>query len=489
MPRRNAVALAVCLAAAFTTLIDQASLNTAIPALRDELGAGPATLQWIIAGYSLTFGLAMVPAGRLGDAHGRKWLFVGGMSLFTGASLVAGTAGEAWVVAVARLVQGAGAGIVNPQVYGIFQDLFTGRERARALGAYATVGGVAAVLGPLAGGAALGAAGADLGWRLVLLMNVPFGLITVPLAMRFLPGRAQPAGARRTTLDLPGLALLGTVTLCLLLPFVLPGSEGPPGGGQPDGEGQPGGGLPDGLGPPIAVWPAVAVVALGALIWWERRYARSGRTPVLMPELVRSRGFSLGTLSAMFQFGSSLSANLVLVLYLQDGLGWTPLQAALPLIPGAIGFAAASSQSWRLVARFGRAGVVGALAGAVLATAATIVVVHTVPATGLVLALSLTQLASGAATGAMMSPNQALTLAHAPAGAAGLAGAFLQVSQRISATLSMAAVTGIMVAGSGVTGALTICLVMMVAAVGCSALDLRSPRPVAGTVDTVPAGR
>jgi len=467
VPRRNAVALAVCLAAAFTTLIDQASLNTAIPALRDELGASPATLQWIIAGYSLTFGLAMVPAGRLGDAHGRKWLFVGGMSLFTVAGIVAGTAGEAWVVAVARLVQGAGAGIVNPQVYGIFQDLFAGRERARALSAYATVGGVASVLGPLAGGAVLGAVGDDLGWRLVLLLNVPFGLITVPLAIRFLPDGPRPGDARRTTLDLPGLTLLGAVTLCLLLPFVLPAGQGLP----------------------TVAWPLIAVAALGALAWWERRYARSGRTPVLMPELMRSRGFSLGTLSAMFQFGASLSANLVLVLHLQDSLGWTPLQAAVPLIPAALGFAAASSQSWRLVARFGRAGVVGALAGAVLTTGATILVVHTVPQSGLVLALSLTQLASGAATGAMMSPNQALTLAHAPAGAAGLAGACLQVSQRISATLSMAAVTGIMVAGSEVTGALTICLAMMVAAAACSALDLRSPRAAAGTPDPVPVGR
>ncbi|MBO3743138.1 MFS transporter [Actinoplanes flavus] len=453
MPRRNALALAVCLAAAFTTLVDQASLNTAVPALRESLGAGPATLQWIIAGYSLTFGLAMVPAGRLGDAHGRRWFFVGGMAVFAVAGAVAGTASEAWVVAVARLTQGAGAGIVNPQVYGIIQDLFTGRDRARALGAYSTVGGIAAVLGPLTGGLALGAFGDDHGWRLVLLMGVPFGLLTVPLAIMFLPA-GRPDHAHRTTLDLPGLALLGTVTLCLLLPFVLPG----------------------GSGPPVAVWPLVAVVALAGLGWWERRYARSGRTPVLMPELVRSRGFSLGTLTAMFQFGASLSANLVLVLHLQESLGWSALDAALPLIPGAIGFAAASSQSWRLVARFGRSAVVGALAGAVTAVGATITVLHTVPESGLSAALMCTQFAAGVAGGLVLSPNQALTLAHAPAGAAGLAGAFLQVSQRISATLAMAAVTGIMVAAHDVTAALTICLTMMTASAACAALDLRTPR-------------
>ncbi|GGN72465.1 MFS transporter [Actinoplanes lobatus] len=465
MPRRNALALAVCLAAAFTTLLDQASLNTTVPALRESLGAGPATLQWIIAGYSLAFGLAMVPAGRLGDAHGRKWFFVAGIALYTVAGVVAATANEAWVVAVARLAQGAGAGIINPQVYGIIQDLFTGRDRAWALGAYSTVGGIAAVLGPLTGGLALGAFGDDLGWRVVLLMGVPFGLLTVPLAIRFLPA-GRPDHGRRTTLDLPGLALLGAVTLCLLLPFVLPGDQGLP----------------------VAVWPLAAVTALAALAWWERRYARSGRTPVLMPELVRSRGFSLGTLTAMFQFGATLSANLVLVLYLQEGLGWPALEAALPLIPGAIGFAAASSQSWRLVARFGRSAVVGALAGAVTTTATTIVVLHTVPESGLGVALMCTQFASGVCGGLVLSPNQALTLAHAPAGAAGLAGAFLQVSQRISATLAMAAVTGIMVTGQNVTAALAICLTMMTASAACAALDLRTrptaPRP---TVPPVPA--
>ncbi|WP_433795801.1 MFS transporter [Actinoplanes sp. CA-252034] len=420
MPRRNTVVLLVCLAAAFTTLIDQASLNTAIPALRSSLGAGPATLQWILAGYSLTFGLAMIPAGRLGDAHGRRWLFAGGIALFTVAAVVAGTASEAWVVAVARLVQGAGAGIVNPQVYGIIQDLFTGRDRARALGAYATVGGIAAILGPLVGGAVLGAAGDMDGWRVVLLLTVPFGLVTVPLAMRFLPA-GRPETSRRTTLDLPGLALLAAVTLCLLLPFVLPAGQGPP----------------------TVVWPLTAVAALVSLAWWERRYARSGRTPVMMPELLGSRGFSLGTLTAMFQFGASLSTVLVLVLHLQDTLGWSPLAAASTTVPGAVGFALASSQSWRLLARFGRAGVVAALIGSVLAIAATIVVLHTVPASALGLALSCTQLVSGFSSGLMMSPNQALTLAHAPAGAAGLAGAFLQVSQRISATLATAVVTGL----------------------------------------------
>jgi MFS family permease len=165
VPTRRSVSLAICLCAAFTTLLDQSSLNTAVPSLRTALDASPATLQWIVAGYSLTFGLALVPAGRLGDAHGRKWLFIGGLGLFSAASVVAGTATEAWVVALARLLQGAGAGTVNPQIFGFIQELFTGRDRTRALAAYATVGGISGVIGPLVGGTVIGAVGEQHGWR------------------------------------------------------------------------------------------------------------------------------------------------------------------------------------------------------------------------------------------------------------------------------------------------------------------------------------
>ncbi|WP_052721168.1 MFS transporter [Actinoplanes rectilineatus] len=346
MPHRSAVVLAVCLAAAFTTLLDQASMTTAVPSLRSSLGAGPVTTQWILAGYSLTFGLALVPAGRLGDRYGRRGLFAGGIALFTLSAVLAGTATEPWVVAAARLLQGAGAGIVNPQVYGIIQDLFTGRDRARALGAYATVGGVAGVIGPVVGGVVISLAGPLLG----------------------------------------------------------------------------------------------------------------------------SRGYTLGVLTAMFQFGASLSTTLVLVLYLQDTLGWSPLRAAVTALPSALGFACASWQSWRVVGRFGRRGVACALAAAVTADLATVVIVNN--GIGGQAALMATQLAMGLSGGLIVSPNQALTLAHAPAAHAGLAGAFLQVTQRISATVATAAVTGIVLTRSS-TAALVVCAALMTAALICSLLDLR----------------
>jgi MFS family permease len=457
-PTRRAGTLALCLAAGFTTLLDQSTLTVTVPALRASLDAGPSQLQWIIAGYSLAFGLALVPGGRLGDAHGRKWFFVGGLVLFTGASVLAGTANHAWVVAAARLLQGIGAGVVNPQIFGIIQELFTRRERARALGAYAMVGGIAGIIGPLVGGVVLGTVGPELGWRIVLLFNLPFGLLTVPLAIRWLPSsRPAVTGApTRRGLDLPGLALMAAVTLCVLLPFV-----------QPDGQ-----------GPPRLAWVAAAPALLLAFVAWERRYARTGRTPILLPALTRSRGFVLGALVAMFQFGAVLSSSLALTLLLQDGFGYSPLHAALTTLPSAAGFAVASASSWRLVSRFGRISVVWALAGCVASIIATIAVVQWAPAPYLGLALTLTQVGMGVSGGLIISPNQALTLAHAPASAAGLAGSFLQISQRISATVSMAAVSGVVLvataAGAPRAAAvhgLAICLGMLLLATVFATLD------------------
>ncbi|GAA2551677.1 MFS transporter [Winogradskya consettensis] len=453
--------LAICLAAAFTTLLDQSVLNPALPAIRSSLDAGPATLQWIIAGYSLTFGLALIPAGRLGDTYGRKWLFIAGMSVFCLGSVLGGTATQDWVVAVARLLQGVGAGTVNPQVLGLIQQHFTGRERTRALGAYATVGGIAGVIGPLVGGTLLSGLGGEDGWRWVLLASLPFGLLTIPAAIAWLP-QSRPMTARRPDLDLPGIGLLALATICLLLPFVLPAGQGLP---RP-------------------LWLLAIPPLLALLIVWERRYTGLGRTPILLPALTRSRGFTLGTLVAMFQFGSSLSASLALTLFLQDGLGWTPLHAALVTLPSALGFAVASSLSWRVVSRYGRISVVWALAGSLATLTGTVAVLLWAPGRHLALGLTLTQLLLGITNGLIISPNQALTLAHAPAGAAGLAAGFLQVSQRISATVCTAAVAGLALsAATGVTRTsaaygLAVCCAMLAFSATFAALDTRQPGPL-----------
>ncbi|MFE3506092.1 MFS transporter [Kitasatospora sp. NPDC059160] len=410
--------LLVCVAGGFTTLIDQSVLNTSIPALREALHAQPAHLQWIVAGFSLAFGLALIPGGRLGDVKGRKWFFVTGLALFTAVSLVSATATAPEVLIAARLLQGVGAGLVNSQMIGTLQDVFDGQLRARALGMYAVTGSLAFALGPPVGGLVLAAAGPELGWRLTFLLNVPFGLATLLLAVRHLPA-PRPA-TRHADLDLLGLLLVGALTLVLMLPFVQP--------------------------PGWAGWLAFeagALALLGALVGWQRRYARTGGNPLIHPALSRSAPYALGTATAMAQFGSSLAASLVLTMFLQDGLGLSPMGAALVSLPSALAMATASALAWRVVQRLGRRTVTLGMTGSALAMLLSGAVAHWAPAAVLPWLLALLQLLSGASVGLMGSTNQAYVLRHAPAEAAGVSGAILQMAQRIAAAVAVSALSGV----------------------------------------------
>ncbi|MFE9249073.1 MFS transporter [Streptomyces sp. NPDC007088] len=428
MPREEGRAgrrvLLVCLAAGATTLVDQSVLNIALPSLRDSLAAGPSGVQWIVAGYSLAFGLALVPGGSLGDVRGRKGLFVLGLSAFLAAALVAATAGAPGTVITARLVQGAGAGLVNSQVIGTLQDVFASEERSRALGRYAVVGGLAAGLGPPLGGALVAGFGPGAGWRLCLLLSAPCAVATLFLASRRLPPPRRTA--RHSGLDVGGLLLAGMLTLTLMLPFIT---------------------TPDSLGG-AASWAAAAAVSGAALGVQQRLRSRAKRPPLLHPALAASKPYLLGTAVAMAQFGSSMAASLVLTVFLQAGLGLSALATAAVALPSALAMGLSSAVAWRVVRRLGPRAVSLGLAlgaGALVASAA---VTLTVPVAALPVTLAAAQAVVGAASGLTVSPNQAQVLQHAPAEAAGLAGGVLQMAQRIAAAVCLSAVSGVYLRGA-----------------------------------------
>ncbi|MCM4082562.1 MFS transporter [Actinoplanes sp. TRM88002] len=184
-------ALTVALVAGFMTLLDVSIVNVALPSIRDELDLSSAELQWVLSGYALTFGLLLVPAGRFGDARGRRNVFIAGLILFTLASAAAGLAPSALWLVVARLVQGAAAGIVNPQVSGLIQQMFEPRERGRPFGLLGATIGVSTAVGPLLGGVLIAAIGPTDGWRWIFFLNIPIGIVAVWL----LPG-GSPPGSR-----------------------------------------------------------------------------------------------------------------------------------------------------------------------------------------------------------------------------------------------------------------------------------------------------
>ncbi|NGO74267.1 MFS transporter [Streptomyces sp. YC504] len=420
-PRERRV-LAVCLAAGFTSLLDQSVLNIAVPALRDSLSADASQLQWIVAGYSLAFGVALVPGGRLGDVHGRKPFFLAGMALFAVAGVLSSCAQDAWLVVAARLVQGLGAGLVNAQVIGTIQDVFTGAARARALGMYAVTAGLATALGPPVGGALIAAAGAEPGWRLAVLLNVPFALATLVAAGRFLP-RPRP-GNGEAGLDLPGVALFAGLTVLIMLPFIR--STG------------------------YLAYGAGAAALATALVLQQRGRARSGRRPLVHPALTRSAPYALGTTVAMTQFGASLAGGMVLAVFLQGELGLSAMTAALVMLPQALGMGATSAFAWRVVRRYGEHRVItSGLALSALALLSGGLATLYVPAGPLPWVLAVCQLCAGAATGFTVAPTQAQVLRHAPAQAAGVAGGLLQMSQRMAAAVCISAVSGLYLHASG----------------------------------------
>src|SRR3954449_1884825 len=208
-------ALAVCLVGGFMVLLDVSIVNVALPSIRDALHASQSELQWVVSGYALTFGLLLVPAGRVGDVRGRRTMFVVALGLFTLASLACGLAPGSLFLVVARLVQGLAGGMLTPQISALIQQMFSGRERGTAFGLFGTVVGISTAVGPLLGGALIAAFGTESGWRWVFLVNLPIGLAAMPLAWKLLP-KPDRGQKHRHDYDPLGVLLLGAGIVVLL---------------------------------------------------------------------------------------------------------------------------------------------------------------------------------------------------------------------------------------------------------------------------------
>ncbi len=418
-------ALAVCLAIGFITMLDVSIVNVALPSIERSLDAGPSQLQLIVAGYTLAFGLVLVPAGRLGDARGRRGLFLVGLAGFALTSLAAGLAQSDELLAGARLLQGVSAGLLNPQVVGTIQQLFRGPERGKAFGYFGATIGVSTAIGPALGGLIIQVAGAEHGWRWVFFVNVPVIAVVLPLAVRFLPrgavgappGVAGPGG--RPRLDVPGLVLVALTTTAVMVPFVTT-----TGGGDDD--------------PARWWWLAVAAVLAVATVLWERGYQRRTNAAVLDPRVLREPSFRNGALLGMAYFAGFTAVFLVTTLFLQQIAGYTPLQAGLVGMPFAIASAVAAQQSGRLVAERGRGLVVVGLVLVVLGLLGTDLAIRLVDAPAVGFAVAATQMVAGAGSGLVIAPNQTLTLARVPLDRAGVAGSMLQVGQRVGSALGVA---------------------------------------------------
>jgi EmrB/QacA subfamily drug resistance transporter len=401
------------------TLLDVSIVNVALPSIRTGLHAGVEQLQWVVSGFSLAFGLLLIPAGRMGDARGRRPVFMIGLALFTLASAACGAAqSDTWLV-TARVLQGLAGGLVTPQISALIQQMFQGAERGRAFGMFGSTIGLSTAVGPVLGGLIIHAAGSQEGWRWVFYVNLPLGVICLILARRLLPD--TPAAGRLTLrrLDPVGVLLLGLGVLALLLPFVQ--AQRWHGGGK---------------------WLLLLVAA--ALLWaflrWERHWSDRGGDPVLHTSLFRIRGYAAGVFLTLLYFAGFTSIFFTSTLYLQNGLRYSALLAGFTLTPLAVGSGVAATIGGRLVARFGRPLVAVGLTVVALGLGGTAFAVHLVPGRGAGWAMALPLLIAGLGSGLVIAPNQTLTLAEVPVASAGSAGGSLQTGQRVGAAIGIAAV-------------------------------------------------
>lgn len=412
-------ALAVCLVAAFMALLDVSIVNVALPAIRAGLHASDSGLQWIITGYALTFGLVLIPAGRLGDARTRRGVFMAGLALFTLASVAAGFAQTIEWLILARLVQGVGGGVLTPQIAGLIQQLFSGAERGRAFGRLGAVIGLATAAGPLIGGALIQLAGPGEGWRWVFFVNLPVGVVALELARRLIPVSARPPGAGRpTNLDPVGVVLLGAGIATLLVPFM-------------EARQWPGG----------AKWLLVpaGLALIAGFVAWERRYATTGE-PLVDLSLFRKRSYAFGNALALLYFAGFTTIFFIFTLYLQNGLRYSALLAGTAITPFAIGSGAGAAISGRLVTRMGRPLITAGLLIVMLGIAGTLLAVHLVPGHAVGLATAFPLFVAGFGSGSVISPNQTLTLACVPHAKGGSAAGVLQTGQRLGTAIGIAGV-------------------------------------------------
>jgi len=329
--RKRWLAFAAVMTAAVMDLLDSTVMNVAAPAIRGSLGGSYASLQWMAAGYTMALAVLLLVGGRLGDLVGRKRALLIGVAGFTITSFLCGLAVSPEMLIASRVAQGAFAAVMLPQGFGLVRDLFEPDERTKAFGFFGPIMGLAAVLGPIIGGTVLDADLFGTGWRAIFLINLPIGLFTFIVAAKHLPN-TRPS-ARKVALDVPGLLIASAGLVALVYPLVQ-GHE---------------------LGWPL--WTKLLLVAslpiLAGFGLHQSRRSRNGAASLIEPRLLKSRSYLSGVFFAIVFFGA-LAGTFVLGMFLQVGLGYTPIHASLALAPWAVGALIGSAISGMTMQKYGR---------------------------------------------------------------------------------------------------------------------------------------
>lgn len=312
--RQKTLALLTLIVALVLEIVDLTIVNTALPAIKADVGADAEASQWIVAGYSLAFALLLMAGGRLGDSFGYRRIFLLGVAGFTVSSALCGLAANAEQLVAARLLQGATGAIMSPQFMALMQVLFAPLERVSKLALFGVLGGLSAIAGPIIGGLLIEADVLGLGWRIVFLINLPIGLAAIVAGWLWLP---ETRSTRPAGYDLIGMVLFGGAVAAMIAPLM-----------RVEGVGWS-------LGGTLSLGAAAVLGALG----WRHVSARvaNSRAALFDPALFSIPSFRLGLSLAMTFSLASAGFLLVFAFALQVEFGQTPLVTGLLHMPFGLG--------------------------------------------------------------------------------------------------------------------------------------------------------
>lgn len=415
-PRRW-VALTVLLLGLAMAPMDITNVNLTLPSISAGLAASPSTLSWVVSGYVLAYALTLIPAGRLGDRYGHKWVFLSGVALFVITGVFASLAQTEIFLIVARVLHGVAGGLLVPPTTALIPVLFTGLDRVRAFGFWAAVTGVASAVGPVLAGWAIDVAGIERGWRFALAVGLPLGILALVLAVPVLPSTKARRGSR---FDFVGLGLLSVALTAILIPLIQ----------------TQGGALPAWTIPSVIA----AVVTVVALVIWERHLERRKSFPLLPTSLFRPVSFSFGLLTAVVGFAAFTSSiYIAMSVAWQSGREESALATALVVLPFGIGCIVGPTIGDRLAVWWGRWVVSFTLLILVLGFGSTYIALRVSPLVDeLVLVVPL--FAAGAGTGAFIGLNMASILTPVSEENAGVASGMVITGQSIGSALGAALV-------------------------------------------------
>lgn len=408
--------LAIVISGAFMLLVDVSIVNVAIPRIQGELDASSGQIELVAAGYQLAFACVLITAGRLGDIHGRRRMFLLGMAGFTLTSALAGAAPNAETLIVARVLQGFLGGIMFPQVLSVIQVTFDPERRGRAFGVFGAVIGVATALGPLLGGLLIYADVAGLGWRTIFYVNIPIGGAALLAAWRWLPESQAPGTPR---MDVAGVLLVTAGLFMLIYPITEGRAQGWP--------------------TYMQVLLGASVAVLAAFLAYEHRRTAQDASPLVPTTLFRDRAFRTG-LALVFVFLLGLPAFFfTFTLFLQNGFGYTPLEAGLIQFAFAVGSGTASFHSDRVTRRIGwRVLSVGSSVVA-CGMAGLLLAIRAMGSSLDPLVLAPLLLLAGAGLGTFIAPVINIVLSNVRAARAGAASGVLTTVQRVGGAIGVAA--------------------------------------------------